>query len=85
MAFRVHDPLGNWNDVISKLISTAHLFAHLRFNPGVTSRTAKLTTGWLSSRLGRAGFAPAGQLIRFHQLPPDPALPGRNHATTPRQ
>ena len=48
MAFRVHDPLGNWNDVISKLISTAHLFAHLRFNPGVTSTAAKLTTGWLS-------------------------------------
>ena len=48
MAFRVHDPLGNWNDVISKLVSTAHLFAYLRINPGVTSRTAKLTTGWLS-------------------------------------
>ncbi len=48
MAFRVHDPLGNWNDFISKLISTAHLFAYLRFNTEVTSRTAKLTTGWLS-------------------------------------
>jgi hypothetical protein len=51
VAFRVHEPLGTKDAIISRLTITAHLFAYLRINPGVTSGTAKLTTGWLGSAL----------------------------------
>ena len=43
--------MGTKDAIISRLTITAHLFAYLRINPGVTSGTARLTTGWLGSAL----------------------------------
>jgi len=61
---------------------TAHALACLRFAGDVTVTVARLATGSGGLTLGRAGFAPAGRLTKFHgdiasSYSLRPAVPGR--------
>jgi hypothetical protein len=67
VVFTVFGPL----DLREKGISTpnplARVFVRLRIARTVASTVARLATGLAGLHLGRAGFAPAGQLITFQK------------------
>jgi hypothetical protein len=62
-----------WHGFLGR-IPTAHSLACLRIADPVTETVARLATGSGGLTPGRAGFAPAGRRIKFHEViaPPFP-------------